>query len=381
MLVPVKLPKHGLNMTTGLIAEIRVEVGDQVKEGDVLFEVETDKASLEVESEYEGTVESLAVEEGDELPVGATVLTLEVAAGADKEAVPAKSQKPDKPKARSGRVLASPAARKLAKEKGVDLAKLAQEGRVIEREDVEGYLRQQAAGQPAAEPPFTYSLEGRTKVERNTVKRLTSDRLSYSFREIPHFSLRRTVDLSASNAFLESARTEARDYSFNDLLLGAVAKALAEHPLANASYYRDELWLNPGVNVGYAVTTPRGLMVPVVRQADKLGLSGIAEKRGELVRKALDLKLAPEDLEEGSFTITNLGAFGVDGFTAVINPPQAAILSVGRFDTRVVIKDGQVSEVPIVQLTLSVDHRVLDGSEAANFLASVVSYLTEPQKL
>ncbi|MDR2156925.1 MAG: 2-oxo acid dehydrogenase subunit E2 [Clostridiales Family XIII bacterium] len=382
MNVPVKIPKHGLNMTKGLIVDIFVKPGDDVNVGDVLFQLETDKAVIDVESEYKGAVAEITAAVGEELPVGAPIVTLRTedeasaAAGAGEIPHAARTDAPAVSVGKRNKALATPAARKYAKEHSADLALIRPKGSVIEKEDVEAYLRGEsdiAPPRPAA--PFEYRTEGKEKAERSRIQKRTAERLSYSFREIPHFWLVRDVDLSALEEERQAAIDQGGKIGIGDYLLAAAAKALAAHPLANAGYYADEIWYNPSVNVGYAVASPKGLVVPVVRDADKLGLDALSERRRALVRKALDGQIGPEDMEDGTFTVTNLASFGIDRFFAIINPPQAAILSAGRVKRQPAVSSGALKSVPVLTLSLAVDHRVLDGAEAADFLAAIAEIL------
>ena len=488
-------------MTKASIVAVCVKVGDEVKTGDLLFQAETDKAVIDVESEYAGTVAAVIAEEGDEFPVGATVLTIGLAGKADNmsgksgdapasefaDGSPAQGHLKDEfadglqaqgrlegesadglqiqaqehamggreERRSERRIPASPLARKIAKENGIDLALVRAAGRVIEKGDILEYLAQvrkahegsQAAG--CEDAPFAFNADGKTRVERNKAKTIAAERLSWSFRQAPHFYLTRDVDMTAVLAEIETLKCEVgpvqgvdqpamceeetishggqltrcgdqpfrceeplirngdqpagceepfirngdqlagceeplircedqpigqerRSISMNDCLVWAAACALRNEPMANAAFYDGNIWLNPSVNIGYAVAAPKGLVVPVIHHADQMNVAAISEQRRLLVARALENTLQPADIEEGTFTISNLGAFGIDHFQAIVNPPEAAILAVGRLRDHVKIVSGEVRSVPVCTLTLSVDHRVLDGSEAARFFEILI---------
>lgn len=275
----------------------------------------------------------------------------------------------------------TPVARNLASHLGVDLANVNGTGRDgrITSEDV------QRAAKATSEIAERAQMEGRDE-ELTSIQRIAAERMTASFQEVPHFYLSVQVDMTESIGMrsqllpVVEARTGAR-LSFSDILVLAVSRALREHPGMNASYREGKLRKHHDVNVGLAVDTPQGLVVPVIHKADQHAIENIASRREEAVAKARKNRLSPDDLTGSTFTVSNLGMFGIDIFGAIINPPEAAILAVGRIAERPLVTDNRLAIRPTMWLTLSVDHRVADGASAARFLQTLVSYLEAPYQL
>jgi pyruvate dehydrogenase E2 component (dihydrolipoamide acetyltransferase) len=393
---PVILPKLGLTMDEGrLVAWLKKE-GDHVDAGEALFEVETDKATMEVESPVAGYVRRLLAAGGDDIPVTTVIALISTTADepiADEPietavsgAVAAPTPEPERPQApaaatvpseaASDRVVASPAARKRAAELGVDLALVrAARGGRISIEDVEaagavgGAADAGAAtAPPGGEPSAPGSAPARAPLSR--MRRVIAERMTRSFRDVPQFSVSRDVDMT-----LAAAAKAAAGVSYADVLIEAVARTLVDHPRLAMRYDPEGLVGANGIHVGIAVALDDGLLVPVLRDADSKDLAAISRERSALQDGARAGKLAADALTGAVFTISNLGQHSVDRFTAIVNPPEAAILAVGRVRDGVIARDGAAVIAPVVTLTLSVDHRVADGAHAAAFLADLAGRL------
>ena len=387
---PVILPKLGLTMDEGrLVAWLKKE-GDPVEAGEILFEVETDKATMEVEAQVSGFVRQLLAAAGDEIPVTTVIALISTtadepiavapaSAGASSAAAPAAAAavvesgapatiRPDAP---GGRVVASPAARKRAGELGVDLATVrAARGDRISIEDVEAAHAAGTSG-AASGAASTAPGDGATgRAPLSRMRRAIAERMAHSFRDVPQFSVSRDVDMTAASA----ARTAA-GVSYADVLIWAVARTLADHPRLTMRYDPEGLIPADGIHLGIAVALDDGLLVPVLRDAGNRDLAAISRERSALQEGARAGRLPAEALSGSALTISNLGQHGVDQFTALINPPEASILAVGRIRDKVVARDGAAAVRPIVTLTLSVDHRVADGAHAAAFIADLAGRL------
>jgi pyruvate dehydrogenase E2 component (dihydrolipoamide acetyltransferase) len=393
---PVILPKLGLTMDEGrLVAWLKKE-GDHVDAGEALFEVETDKATMEVESPVAGYVRRLLAAGGDDIPVTAVIALISTTADepiagepigiTTPDAAAAPTPEPERPQAPAAatlpseaapdRVVASPAARKRAAELGVDLALVrAARGGRISIEDVEAAGAVGGAADPgkttaapAGEPSAAVIASARAPLSR--MRRVIAERMTRSFRDVPQFSVSRDVDMT-----LAAAAKAAAGVSYADVLIEAVARTLAEHPRLAMRYDPEGLVGADGIHVGIAVALEDGLLVPVLRDADSKDLAAISRERLALQDGARAGKLAADALTGAVFTISNLGQHGVDRFTAIVNPPEAAILAVGRVRDAVIARDGAAVIAPVVTLTLSVDHRVADGAHAAAFLADLAGRL------
>jgi pyruvate dehydrogenase E2 component (dihydrolipoamide acetyltransferase) len=360
----VILPKLGLTMDEGRIVAWHKRVGDTVAAGEILFEVETDKATMEVESPTAGTLRRILFPADATAPV-ATVIAL-ITETAD-EALPAdgelssKPPEPARPAESSDRIRSSPAARKRAQELGVDITDVrgTGPGGRVTLEDVEG-----AAKTSSASP----SSGKREPLSR--MRRAIGERMTRAVREQPQFSISRDVDMTAANE-----RRRAAGASYTDAVVAAAAKTLRDHPRLRARIEDGELVTFDDANLGLAIALDDGLLVAVLRDADRKSLEELAVERERLEEHARAGKLAEQELTGSVLTVSNLGTMGIDRFTAIVNPPEAAILAVGRVSDRVVAKDGLPAVRPMATLTLSVDHRVADGATAARYLAAVAERL------
>ncbi|MFL5960034.1 MAG: dihydrolipoamide acetyltransferase family protein [Gaiellaceae bacterium] len=395
MATEVILPRLGQGMESGTIVRWLKSEGEPVEKGEPLFELDTDKVTQEVEAEAGGVLLKIAVAEG-EVPVGQTVAFIgaegedvpDLAAAASQEE-PADEKRPEPARQEApqpvavasgnGRIKASPLARRLARERGVDLGSVrgtGPEGRIV-AEDVE----RAEAGAPAA-PTTAVAAVVPGEVERvplTNVRKTIARRLTEAW-QIPVFQLQSSADMSRVNALVARLRERDPDLrvTVTDVLTKVCAQALMRHREVNAEFTDEAIVLHPSANVGLAVAAPQGLVVPVIRSAERLSLTEIAAVRADLVGRARESKLRAEDLESGTFTISNLGMYAVERFTAVLNPPQAAIVAVGATEERVVPVGGETAVRPMLTLTGTFDHRAVDGAPAAAFLQTVKESLEDP---
>jgi len=395
-------------MEAGTIVKWLKSEGDAVEKGEPLYEIDTDKVTQEVESDFSGVLLKIALAEG-EAPVGQTIAWIgeqgeEVQAPAD-DGAPQSAEKPAEAPAREpereegraaaaaaaeaqpapaaeaaptngGRIKASPLARRIARERGVDLTRLqgtGPEGRIV-AEDVERAEARPAAAHAAGAPVGEVEEVPLTSIRRTIARRLTAAW------QAPVFQLTVSADMTRANELVARARELNPDVriTVTDLLAKLSAQALMRHRDVNVEFAEDKLLKHPSANIGIAVAAPQGLVVPVVRGVDRLTLAETAELRGEVVGRTRDNKLQTADLEGGTFTISNLGMYGVEQFVAVLNPPQAAILAVGATEDRVVVREGETVVRPMMTMTLTVDHRAVDGAEAADFLRTLKSFVEDP---
>ena len=398
----VILPRLGQGMESGTIVRWLVSEGDKVEKGDPLYELDTDKVTQEVEADAAGVLLKIVVAEG-EVPVG-TAVGYVGAAGEDvpsggappapaetskeeAQAAPEPEHEPERapepaPVASAGnggRVKASPLARRIARERGIDLAALAgtgPEGRIV-AEDVERAAAQPAPrAAPAAAPMVAGQAE---RVELTSLRKTIARRLTEAW-TVPAFQISMSADMTKSQELrgLLVERYPDERPTITDVLTKVCAIALMRHRDVNASFADDAIELHSSANVGLAVATERGLVVPVIAASESRTVAEIAAARADLVGRARDGKLQAEDLEGGTFTISNLGMYGVEQFIAVLNPPQAAILAVGAIEDRPVASDGDIVVRPMMTMTLTCDHRTIDGATAADFLRTVKEFLEEP---
>ena len=398
MATEVILPRLGQGMESGTIVRWLKSEGEPVEKGEPLFELDTDKVTQEVEAEAAGVLLKIAIAEG-EVPVGQTVAFI----GTEGEDVPeiavaapvaapqgeAKSSEPESKEeapqeaavaAGNGRIKASPLARRIARERGIELSAIrgtGPDGRIV-AEDVE----RTEAGGPAAPAAAPAQLLPTGEVERvplSNVRKTIARRLTEAW-QIPVFQLQASADMTRVNALVARLRERDPDVrvTVTDVLTKVCAQALMRHREVNAEFTDDAILIHPGANVGLAVAAPQGLVVPVIRGAERLSLTEIAGVRADLVGRARDKKLRAEDLEGGTFTISNLGMYAVERFTAVLNPPQAAIVAVGATEDRVVPFGGETAVRPMVTLTGTFDHRAVDGAPAAAFLQTLKESLEDP---
>ena len=377
-------------MEAGTVVKWLKAEGDAIERGEPLYELDTEKVTQEVEAEASGVLLKIVVPEG-EVAVGTTIAFIGEAGEqveapteqAPTEQPAAKEPEPvatvaAPPERRDGeRIKASPLARRLARERGVDLAAVSGTGpeeRIV-AEDVE---RAAAGAAPAAQPAPTAAPGEIERVPLTSIRRTIARRLTEAW-EIPVFHLQASADVSAVNRHLESRKARDPDVrlTVTDILVKVCAAALMRHPEVNAQYTDEAIFRFPAANMGIAAATERGLMVPVVHGAERLSLAEIAAARADVVGRAREGKLRQEDLEGGTFTISNLGMFRVERFTAVLNPPEAAIIAVGAIEDRVVPEDGELVVRPTMTFVGTFDHRAVDGAPAAAFMDTVKAMLED----
>jgi len=409
----VRMPLLSDTMKEGKIVAWHKKVGDQVKSDDVLAEVETDKATMEVVGYAEGTLLYTGPKEGESAKVNDIIAIvgkkgIDIQPILDAEKQPAQAQAasapaaaPAQPKAAvvapvpaptvpsgtsvtpEGRIKASPLARKLAAEKGIDLSRIkgtGDDGRIIKR-DIDQYVASPAAQAPAATAPV-FAAAGEEGYEDKPVtqmRKVIAQRLSQSKYSAPHFYLTISVDMrrmvDARKALNEISEVKI---SFNDILIKAAAMALRRHPEVNSSWMGDFIRTYKHIHIGSAVAIDDGLIVPVIRFADQKSIAQIAAETKTLYEKARNRKLQPQDFSGNTFTISNLGMLGIEEFTAIINPPDSCILAVGAIQDTPVAENGQVIVAPVMKLTMSCDHRVVDGAVGARFLQTLKQMLENP---
>jgi pyruvate dehydrogenase E2 component (dihydrolipoamide acetyltransferase) len=392
-------------MEAGTIVRWLKSEGDTVEKGEPLYELDTDKVTQEVEAEASGVLLKILAGEGEEIEVGKRIAVIgeqgEEVADADEAAqeveedgqeegspgpareeerergreAAAKDEEPAadaaQPSRVNGRIKASPLARRIARERNIDLASLAgtgPEGRIV-AEDVE-----RAAATPAHATVGAAPLEAEV-VPLTSIRRTIARRLTQAW-EAPVFQISMSADMTRAQALRERLRDEK--VTVTDVLTKLSAIALLRHREVNAHFADDELRIFPSAHIGLAVATERGLVVPVIKEAERKSLVQLAVERGQLVERARDAKLTQDDLEGGTFTISNLGMYGVEIFTAVLNPPQAAILAVGAIEEKPVVEDGELVVRPLMAMTLTCDHRAVDGANASEFLRELKTLLEEP---
>ena len=390
----VKLPRLGQGMEAGTITKWLKSEGDTVSKGDPLFEIDTDKVTQEVESDFDGVLLKIALPEG-EAPVGQTIAWIgtpgetvaEPAAGAvapaastsvprEAPAPPSSASAPAEAQSNGGRIKASPLARRIARERGIALESLTgtgPDGRIV-AEDVE--RGRVAAPAPAAAPVVSGEVES---IPLTNIRKTIARRLTAAW-QAPVFQLTVSADMGRANELVARARELNPDVriTVTDLLAKLCAQALMRHRDVNVQFADDALLRFPTANIGIAVAAPQGLVVPVVRSVERLTLAEVAAARGDVVGRARDNKLTAQDLEDGTFTISNLGMYGIEQFVAVLNPPQAAILAVGATIDTPVARNGAVEVRPTMTMTLTVDHRAVDGAAGADFLRTVKQFVEDP---
>ena len=437
----VIMPALELAQETGKVLRWMKAPGDTVRKGEPIVEIETDKVTVEIESPASGVLTNVTAQEGDVVPVGQTIALIaaagEVASSASTLSPPGRGQGEGSgvEGARAEGIKASPLARRIAEEHGVDLARIKTASGKIEKADVLAFVESRrmapsngamvvrlvaaspkarliaaergvdlsalrgsgpggavlVADVPAVAPPVTtgplttgpLTLPSPQRGEGvSTVWRIMAERMTASWTTAPHFYLVREVNVARLQAWLGSARKQTGAHiTYTDLLVKLVAATLAQHPRVNVSWKDGALERHAEINIGLAVALEDGLVVPVIARADTLGLKDIAARREDLVARAQAGKLRPADIQGGVFTISNLGMYGVDAFSAIVNPPQAAILAVGRIVDRVVPVNGQPAVQPTLTLTLSCDHRALDGARGAQSLGALADLIEEPLAL
>jgi pyruvate dehydrogenase E2 component (dihydrolipoamide acetyltransferase) len=396
MSTDVIMPSLGFDMTEGLVAHWLKNEGDPVEKGQAIAEIETEKATVEIEAAAAGILARIIVQAGETVPVG-TLIGVIADAGEEVAAVSAPAppapppSPPTAPVSEAGegaapseaRVKASPVARKMAGEAGLDLSRIkgtGPGGRVVER-DVQAAI---ASGSAPAPPGVPAKPAPGATMPLNPMRKTIARRMTESKAAAPHFYI--TVEINMDDAMkmreqLNALAPEGERISVSDLVVAAVARTLARFPALNASYREDNLEMHSQVNIGIAVALEDGLIPPVLRDADKKPLKRIAAESRALAERARTNKLRSDDLGGGTFTVSNLGMFDVDEFIAIINPPEAAILAVGAVTRRPVAAAGEVRIAPLMKTTLSVDHRVADGAQAGRFMQEFKKLLENPVTL
>ena len=441
----VIMPALELAQETGKVLRWIKAPGDTVKQGEPIVEIETDKVTVEIEAPASGILRDVSAQEGDVVPVGRTIAVIAAPNEAAAPSTGAPHASPTLSPVGRGHgegwqgegpategIKASPLARRIAAEHGVDLARVKTASGKIEKADVLAFVESQKVAAPAnggagrlvAASPKARRLASERGVDLRAVKgsgpggailtvdvpltlpspqrgegigapmapghgekvgtvwRIMAERMTASWTSAPHFYLVREVNVTRLVSWLETARKQTGAHiTYTDLLVKLVAATLVQHPRVNVSWKDGTLERHADVNVGLAVALEDGLVVPVIHRADTLGLKDLAAKREDLVSRAQAGKLRPADIQGGVFTISNLGMYGVDAFSAIVNPPQAAILAVGRIADRVVPVNGQPAVQPTMMLTLSCDHRALDGARGAQFLGALADLIEEPLAL
>jgi pyruvate dehydrogenase E2 component (dihydrolipoamide acetyltransferase) len=421
MATELTLPRLGQGMESGTIVRWLKSEGDRVEKGEPLYELDTEKVTQEVEADASGVLLKILASEGDEIEVGKPIAVIgeegeEVAGGEEEEETPdrvepdeggaeAGVEKPaeaperneerergreastdedaeqptqiKEPERDGGRVKASPLARRLAKERGIELSGLrgtGPEGRIV-AEDVEQAQARPGVAAPEA-PPGEVEVEKLSQMRRTIARRMTEAW------ETPHFQIAMSADMRAAvrlrEKLVERLQEGEAKPTFSDILTKVCAQALMRHRAVNAHFAGEEVRIYPTANIGIAVAVPKGLVVPVIQSCERKTIAEIATARADLVERTRANKLQQQDFEDGTFTISNLGMYGVERFVAVLNPPQAAILAVGAIEERAVVESGEIVARPLMELTLSCDHRSVDGATASEFLATVKAFLEEP---
>jgi pyruvate dehydrogenase E2 component (dihydrolipoamide acetyltransferase) len=445
MATSVIMPALEMAQETGRLVSWLKREGEPVTKGEPIMEIETDKATVEIEASDSGVLGGVLIQENDEVPVGQIIAWI-LAPGESVPSTPLNEPQSGRvntlqaaPEPKPQTTLApvsleiSPVARKMAEEHGVDLTFIESKGKRIKKADIQAYIDATQPAMPkfatvaapkgislaspkarrlanergidlstlagsgpegavlAADVPLKAKLDVVPTATANletpgTVWRLMAERMSASWTTVPHFYLVREVDASRliewrTRIIPKVERKTGIKTTFTDLLVKLIGNTLRDHPRVNASWADGDIQWNQDVNVGIAAAVDEGLVVPVVHRVDEASVSEIASQRADLIDRARQKKLRPADISDGTFTLTNLGMYNVDAFDAIVNTPQAAILSVGRIADRVVPVDGQVAIRPMMVLTLSLDHRVVDGARAAQFLDDLASLIEEPLSL
>ena len=419
MSIDVLMPALSPTMEEGALAKWHVKKGDTVSSGDVIAEIETDKATMEVEAVDEGVVEEILVPEGSEgvkvntpiarlagegAPAAAAAPSPAKASETPKAEAPAAPVEAPRPapaapaKASGERIFASPLARRIAEQKGLDLSQVqgsGPHGRIIKR-DVEGAAPQAKApaGAPTSAPAGAAPRQAQTLAQMGIpdgsydlvpldgMRKTVARRMTDSFRDVPHFPL--TIDLeidgllasrAKSNAMLEKQGVKV---SVNDLVIKAAAVALKQVPEANASYSPEGIAMHHHADIAMAVAIDGGLITPIIRKAEQKGLAQIATEAKDLAERARTRKLKPDEFQGGTFSVSNLGMFGIKSFASIINEPQGCILSVGAGEQRPVVRNGQLAVATVMTVTLTCDHRVVDGAVGARWLAAFKALIEDP---
>ena len=416
----VIMPALGMAQETGTLIQWLKKQGDNVTKGEPLMEIETDKATVEIEAPASGTLSSITAQAGDVIPVGQRIALILAPGESESNATPLSTPQPVSSTSTSAKpqiFSATPVAARLAAEHNLDITKIKTNGGQVRKEDVLAYIDSQkpVSTSKILASPKAKRLAKENNIDLSTIKgtgpegailfsniqsllstspitnnqlptskmwRTMADRLTQAWTTIPHFYLMREVNASRLITWREKVqKNSAEKITFTDLLVKLTAVALRKYPRLNASWINENIVLNQDVNIGLAVAVDDGLLVPVIHHADEMNLTQLASSRSGIVTRAKSNKLTLDDLSGGTFTISNLGMYGVDAFNAIVNPPQAAILAVSRIADRVVPVNGQPLIQPMMTLSLSCDHRVVDGARGAEFLQALADLIEEPLQL
>lgn len=403
MAYQVKMPKFGETMTEGVICAWYKKDGEEVKKGDLLFQIETDKSTLDVESEYEGILLKIIMVENETVPIGEVVAIIgeegeTITDLGEKETdykdVAEESKQEDKIQAEevnggiigteTGKVKASPAARKLAGDHGLELSEINPRGKdIINIADVKAYIDNNKSlvstigtKELISDPDLGSETE---QIPLTGMRKVIADRMSRSYREAPHVTLTTKVDMSRIVELRKTLWTKLEEHiTYTDIITLFTARALREYPDINCHLRDEKLVIYKRVNMGIAVDLGKGLIVPVIRNADRLNIQEIALYRERIVKKAREGQLKPDETTGGTFTITNLGNYDIDIFTPIINPPEVAILGIGKIRKEPVVIEEKIEFRPVMWVSLSFDHRAVDGALAARFLKRIKELFEEP---
>ena len=387
------MPKQGLQMTEGMITAWLASEGDEVKEGQPLFEMETDKLAITIDSTASGTLLKILCEEGETAEVAAPIAVIGPA-GADYQAIlsgtdalpeaaepvsaqPSAASEPSAEAPSGARVFSSPRARMCAEQRGIDyhtVSGTGPMGMVIERDILNAKLPETTPAAPTAAAP----VRGKHQIPVSNMRRIIANRMLDSLNTLAQANHRLTVDMSAAAELRSHFKSADLKISYNDIVIRCVAKALTEFPMVNATMDDKFITTRDYVNIGMAVATDNGLLVPVIRDADLMNLQQISAASKDLAARTKENKLTPDELTGGTFTISNLGMFDIESFTAVINKPEAGILAVGKIEKKPVVINDEIVIRPMMQLSLTYDHRILDGAPAALFLRRIKELLEHP---
>jgi len=399
----VRMPKLSDTMIEGVVAEWHKKIGDKVSEGDLLADIETDKATMEFESFYDGILLHIGVEKGAGAPVN-SILAIIGEKGEDIKALlveePVAEVEETKPEATptpvvavakpeitetvtvehtdGSRIFVSPLAKKMAEERNINLSMVkgsGDNGRIVKR-DIDNYVPASTSAPVFSAPVGTESY---TEEPFSQMRKAIARTLAASKYSAPHFYLKMEIDMDNAIAARKSINAKGDvKISFNDMIVKAVANALRKHPKINVDYVNDAIRYNNHIHIGVAVAVPDGLVVPVIKFADSKGFAQIGAEVKDMVIKAKTKKLMPDDMQGGTFAISNLGMYGIEDFTSIVNPPNGCILSVGGIKQTPVVKNGEIVPGNVMMLSLSCDHRVVDGATGSEFLQTLKSYLENP---
>ena len=413
----IRMPRMSDTMEEGVIVSWLKKEGEPVKTGDLLAEIETDKATMDFESLWEGTLLHIGAKEGEAIPIDGIIAVIgkkgedfkaalaeagnaapETSAPADNTSsaepavsaasapnAPAKTAPPASTSdSDADRLKASPLAKAMAKESGIDIASIkgtGDQGRIVRR-DVEAAIETGGSEAPAVSVAPVFGQESYEEVNISQMRKTIARRLAESKFSAPHFYLTIEINMGrASDARQRILEMSGEKVSFNDMVVKACAMALRKHPAVNSSWMGDKIRRNHHIHVGVAVAVSEGLLVPVIRHTDLKSMTQINAEVKVLAAKAKDKKLQTDEMQGNTFTISNLGMFGIEEFTAIINPPDACILAIGAIIEKPIIQNGQVVAGKMMKVTLSCDHRVVDGATGAQFLQTVKQYLEEPMMM